>query len=108
RSRCLGRARHRRRSPAPRSRSQGHGSPNPNTFFGPEPEKVPLPQYTMPSEIDAPALHGAPLAYDQRMAPVLVFIATISPTPGLRLQPKTPSFVAATAPSARLPVDPVE
>src|SRR5262245_30301185 len=100
----------RRRSPAPRSRSQCHGSPNPNTFFGPKPEKVPLPQYTMPSEIDAPAWHGPPLEYDQRIFPVLAFIATITPPvgPGARLQPKTTSFVATTAPSARLPVDPTE
>src|SRR6516165_5373976 len=79
------------------------GSPNANSFFGPWPEKVPLPQNTMPSEIDAPALHGAPVSYDQRMAPVLAFIATILPMPGARLQPKTTSFVALTAPSARLP-----
>jgi hypothetical protein len=39
-----------------------HGSPNANTFFGPKPEKVPLPQNTIPSEIDGPALHGPPLA----------------------------------------------
>jgi len=90
------------RSSATASR-QFPGSPNANSFLGPWPEKVPLPQNTMPSEIDAPALHGAPVSYDQRMAPVLAFIATILPMPGARLQPKTTSFVALTAPSARLP-----
>jgi hypothetical protein len=46
-------------------------SPNANTFLGPKPVNVPLPQYTMPSEMEAPAAHGAPLLYDQRTAPVL-------------------------------------
>jgi hypothetical protein len=41
--------------------SKLHGSPNANTFFEPL-VKVPLPQNTMPSEIDAPALHGAPVS----------------------------------------------
>src|SRR5262249_53626377 len=35
-------------------------SPNANTCFGPVPLNVPLPQNTMPSAIDAPALHGSP------------------------------------------------
>jgi uncharacterized protein involved in exopolysaccharide biosynthesis len=54
----------------------------------------------MPSEIDAPALQGLPLLNDHRMAPVLAFIATISPA---RLQPKTTSLAAATGASERLP-----
>src|SRR5262245_21550479 len=56
----------------------------------------------MPSEIDGPALHGAPLSNDQRMAPVLASIATIFPV-AARLQPNTTSLAAPTAASARLP-----
>ena len=37
-------------------------SPNANSFFAPVPTKVPLPQYTLPSETDGPALHIPPLA----------------------------------------------
>src|SRR5262245_11039659 len=63
------------------------------------PLKLPLPQYTMPSEMDAPALQGPPLSYDQRIWPVLACIAYIFPP---RLQPNTTSLAALTAPSARL------
>src|SRR5262249_51921047 len=58
----------------------------------------------MPSEIEAPALHGPPLSYDQRMIPVLVSIATILPTPTAKLQPNTTSLAALTAASERLPI----
>src|SRR5262245_47536723 len=58
----------------------------------------------MPSEIEAPALQGPPLSYDQRMVPVLASIATILPTPAARLQPNTTSLAALTAASERLPI----
>src|SRR5262249_48518285 len=79
-----------------------HGSPNANTFFGPvmpnvAPMKIPLPQNTMPSAIDGPALHGPPLSNDHRTAPLLASMATILPTPGARLQPNTTSLAGLPA-----------
>src|SRR5262249_16490039 len=79
-------------------------NPNAYSFFVPVPAKVPFPQNTMPSEIEAPALHMPPLLNDQRMAPVLAFIATIVPMPNARLQPNTTPFAPLTGASERLPI----
>src|SRR5829696_5864342 len=77
--------------------------PNANTFLGPNPVKVPVPQKTMPSEIDGPALQAPPLSKDHRGAPVLASSAYMVPRTKSRLQPKITPFAPLTAPSARLP-----
>src|SRR5512139_1185887 len=56
----------------------------------------------MPSEIDAPALHGRPLVCSHSTAPVRAFRANIVPEKE-RLQPNTTSLAALTAASERLP-----
>src|SRR5262245_52029110 len=98
-----GRSRCRRRRDLQTPREHVHGSPNAKTFFAPLPANVPLPQYTMPSEIDGPALHGVTcgagggsggglLSNAHLITPVVASMAYIMP---MRLQPNTTSFVAA-------------